>query len=72
MIPIIGIQVWLIIKVAILILLGMYLFFSWVVIRQVRLMTDTLQLGFEGFVKTLSHVHFVFAAFVFLAALIIL
>jgi len=72
MIPIIGIQVWLIIKVAILILLGMYLFFSWVVIRQVRLMTDTMQLGFEGFVKTLSYVHFVFAAFVFLTALIIL
>ena len=72
MIPIIGIQIWLLIKIAILILLGMYLLFSWVVVRQVRLMTDTLQLGFEDFVKALSYFHLFFAIFVFLAAVLIL
>jgi hypothetical protein len=72
MIPIIGIQVWLLIKIAALVLLGMYLIFAWVLVRQVRLMTDTLQLGYEGFVKTLGYIHFFFAVFVFLSALIIL
>lgn len=72
MIPVIGIQTWLVVKIAALILLGMYLVFSWVVVRQVRLMTDTLQLGFEGPVKFLAYIHLIFAVFVFLAALIIL
>lgn len=72
MIPIIGVETWLIVKIASLILLGMYLVFSWVVVRQVRLMTDTLQLGFEAPVKFLAYIHLIFAIFVFLAALIIL
>lgn len=72
MIPVVGIQVWLIVKVAALVLLGMYLIFAWVIVRQVRLMTDTLQLGFEGPVKVLAYIHMIFAIFVFLSALIIL
>ena len=72
MIPILNIDIWLVVKVASLILLSMYLVFSLVVVRQVRLMTDTLQLGFEGLVKMLSYLHLAFAVLVFLAALIIL
>lgn len=72
MIPVLGIQVWTLIKIGALILLGMYLVFSWVIVRQVRLMTDTLQLGFEAPVKFLAYIHMIFAVFVFLAALIIL
>lgn len=72
MIPVVGIQVWLLIKIAALVLLGMYLIFAWVIVRQVRLMTDTLQLGFEAPVKVFSYIHMAFAIFVFLSALVIL
>ena len=72
MVPIVGISVWLIVKVAALILLGMYLVFAIVVVKQVQLMTSTLQLGFEFPVKFLTYIHLGFAIFVFLAALIIL
>lgn len=72
MTPILNINTWFFVKTAALILLGMYLVFSYVVVRQVRLMTDTLQLGFEGLVKMLAFGHLVFAVLVFLAALIIL
>jgi hypothetical protein len=67
-----GFNLWILIKVLTLILLGMYLIFAFVIIRQVKLMTDTLQLGFEGLSKLLSYLHFAFAVFVFIAALIIL
>jgi len=63
---------WVLIKVLALVLLGMYLVFAFVVTRQVKLMTSTLHLGFEVPAKTLSYFHLAFAAFVFLAALVIL
>ena len=69
---ILNIQVLSIIKVGALILLGMYLVFSLVVVRQVKLMTDTLQLGFESIVKLLAYAHLIFAVLVFFAALVIL
>lgn len=65
-------NIWIIIKFLSLILLGMYLVFSLVVIKQVSLMTRTLQLGWESLVRTLSYVHLAFAILVFLAALTIL
>ncbi|QQG41878.1 MAG: hypothetical protein HYV90_01035 [Candidatus Woesebacteria bacterium] len=66
------INVWLIAKIFALLLLGMYLVFSLVVVRQVKMMTDTLQLGFESLAKTLSWLHMGFAILVFLTALVIL
>lgn len=71
-IPIWGVSIWLVVKILVLILLAMYLVFALVIVRQVQLMTDTLQLGFEFPVKVLSFVHLIFAIFVFLSALIIL
>lgn len=71
-IPFTNLSVWLLIKAAALVLLGMYLVFSLVVVRQVKMMTDTLQLGFETVAKFLTYAHLIFAIFVFLAALIIL
>lgn len=59
-------------KAFVLIFLTMYLIFSLVVVRQVKMMTDTLQLGFETLSKTLAYIHLAFAVLVFLAALIIL
>ncbi len=70
--PIFGISVWLVVKVAALILLGMYLIFSLVVVRQIKLMTTTLSIGFEAPIKMLGYIHLAFAVLVFLAALIIL
>ena len=63
---------WIIIKSLVLVLLGMYLIFGLVVVKQVQMMTHTLQLGFEKLVKTLAYIHLVFAILVFLAAIIIL
>lgn len=70
--PIFGISIWLVVKIATLILLGLYLVFSLVIVRQVKLMTDTLSLGFEALIIMLGYVHLAFAVLVFLTALIIL
>lgn len=71
-IPILGIQVWLIVKILACILLSMYLVFSLVVVRQVKLMTSTLQLGYEGMARFLAYAHLIFAIIVLIAALVIL
>lgn len=65
-------SLWFIIKILALILLGMYIIFALVVVRQVKLMTHTLQLGFEQFTKTLVFAHLLFAILVFVAAMVIL
>ena len=67
-----GISIWLLIKIASLILLGLYLVFALVVVRQIKLMTSTLVLGFEGPIIFLGYVHLAFAILVFLTALITL
>jgi len=67
-----GFNTWILIKVLALVLLGMYLVFAFVVTRQVKMMTNTLHLGFEAPAKFLSYFHLAFAAFVFLTALVIL
>lgn len=65
-------NIWFLIKILSLVLIGMYLVFALVVVRQVKLMTDTLQLGFEGVVRLLAWGHLVFAVLVLLAALVVL
>lgn len=67
-----GLSIWFFVKIAALILLALYLVFALVVVRQMKLMTSTLKLGFETPIKILSYVHLGFAFFVFLTALIIL
>jgi len=67
-----GFNTWILIKALALVLIGMYIIFAFVITRQVKLMTSTLQLGSETLVKLLSYLHLAFAIFVFLAALIIL
>lgn len=72
MIPILGISVWGIVKIGILIILAIYIIFAFVVVRQVQLMTDTLEVGFESQLKFLSFMHFLFAIGVLIFAFIIL
>ena len=63
---------WAIAKVFVLFGMAIYVLFGFVIVRQVKLMTDTLQLGFEGMIKILSYVHLLFTIAVFVFALIIL
>ena len=49
-----------------------YLIFSLVVVRQVQLMTDTLNVAFEKQIRILAFGHLLFAAGVFVLAIIIL
>ena len=62
----IGFPVWSALKVIVLIFMVVYLIFSVVLIRQVRLMTATLEVGFEKPVILLAFLHFFFAIGVFL------
>lgn len=70
--PIFGISIWLIAKIAALILLALYLVFALVVVRQVQLMTDTVEVGFEGPIRAFSYLHLIFAVIIFIAAILIL
>lgn len=67
-----GFNIWIIIKVLSLVVLGMYIIFAFVITRQVKTMTSTLTLGFEGVAKFLSFIHLLFAMLVFTAAVIVL
>jgi hypothetical protein len=70
--PIIGVSVWLIAKVMVLIALAIYGIFAFVVLRQIQLMTDTLEVGFEGPIRMLGISHLAFSLVIFVLALIIL
>lgn len=63
---------WPILKIMFMIGLLVYIAFAVVMVRQVTLMTKTLELGHENFVKYMSIGHLVFAIGIFLFALIIL
>lgn len=72
MIPVIGLSVWGIVKICVLIILFLYIIFAYVVVRQVKLMTDTLEVGFESQLKFFSLIHLFFAIGVLIFAFIIL
>jgi hypothetical protein len=60
------------IKIATLLFLLFYLVFAGVVIKQAKIMTETIQTGFEGPIKGLVFAHFVFALVTLFLAIIIL
>lgn len=65
-------MIWGIIKVLILVFLLIYVVFAFVVVKQVKLMTVTLEVGFEKQLKLLSFIHLLFALAVLVFAIIIL
>ncbi len=67
-----GFTIWVVIKILIIIFLAIYVIFSLVLIRQVQLMTKTLEIGFEKQLQFLSLVHLLFALGVLAFAVIIL
>ena len=71
-IPLLGISIWLVIKIFVLIAMLLYIAFALVIVRQVQLMTKTLRVGFEFPLRTLSLLHLIAAAVLFALALIIL
>lgn len=71
-IPILNIPIWDIVRIMFLLAIGLYILFSIVIVRQVQLMTDTLELGFETPVRILAIFHLAVALGVFVLALVIL
>lgn len=67
-----GIPILAIGKIFVLIALAIYIVFALVVVRQVKLMTSTIEVGFEFFIKLIAWAHLIFAIFIFITALIIL
>lgn len=67
-----GLTIWPVLKVLIIIVLAIYIVFSLVLIKQVQMMTKTLEVGFERELKFLAFVHFLFAVGVLIFAVIIL
>jgi len=68
----IGISVLGVAKIFVLFALGLYIVFALVVIKQVSLMTKTVEVGLEGFIKLIAWAHLIFAVVVFFIALTIL
>jgi len=64
-IPILGVSVWPFLKYGILFGFLLYIIFAVVVVRQVKLMTKTLELGHEGVIKALSLIHLIAAVLIF-------
>jgi hypothetical protein len=71
-VPVLGISLWLIAKIFVLFGLALYFIFTLVMIKQVKLMTETLIIGISSFVKLLTYLHLAFAVLVFILALALL
>lgn len=54
-------SIWLVLKIFFIIGLLVYLIFALVVVRQVRIMNETLDVGFEGVLTIISYLHLLFA-----------
>lgn len=66
------INVWFLAKLAFLFANILYLVFAVVVVRQVYLMTNTVQTGFEFQIRSLAWLHLFIAIGVFLLAIVLL
>jgi hypothetical protein len=64
-------SVWAIIKIAVIIGLVIYAIFAFIVMKQVNLMTETLEIDFERPIKAVATLHFIFALFVLIFALFV-
>jgi len=64
--------IFLLVKAGLIIFLLIYVVFAAVVIRQARMMTDTLEVGFETQIKFLVLIHFALAVLALVLSFIIL
>jgi hypothetical protein len=65
-------NIWAVIKILSLAALGLYVVFAFVITRQVKVMTDTLSLGFESVAKFLAFIHLILSIFIFIVAMMVL
>ena len=66
------INVWLVVKYLYLFVIAMYIIFAVIMVRQIHLMTSTLNGNFDFSIKVIGYVHFLLAIFVFFLALVVL
>jgi hypothetical protein len=66
------ITIWPIVKIFVIIALVIYSVFAGVVLKQIKMMTDTIEVGFEAPIIFIGLAHFLFAVGVLVFALIIL
>jgi hypothetical protein len=60
------------VKIGIIIFLIVYIVFSFAVSKQVKIMTDTLEVGFETQIKAIALIHLILSVVVLIIAIIIL
>lgn len=65
------IDIWFLVKLAFMFAQFLYIVFAIVVVRQVYLMTGTVQTGFEFPIRSLAWIHLFFAIGVFLITFVI-
>lgn len=64
--------IWFIAKILVLFAILVYVVFAGVVVKQIRVMTETVKMGFEKPLKAMSIVHLIVSLAVFILALVIL
>ncbi|MBI4029497.1 MAG: hypothetical protein HY376_04000 [Candidatus Blackburnbacteria bacterium] len=64
--------IWLLVKAFYLVAFFVYVVFAAITVKQTYLMTQTLEIGLESLVRTLSWAHFIFAMAAFVLAIILL
>lgn len=71
-IPLLGISVWLVVKIFVMLALAIYIVFALVVLKQISLMISTVEMGFSLPIRLIGWAHLLFAIGIFILALIIL
>jgi len=69
---IVNINVWLVVKIFVLIALGLYIIFGFIIVREVDLMNKTLKGVFNLPIKIIACLHLIFSVFIFILAMIVL
>lgn len=69
---IININIWGIGKLFVLVGLAVYVIFAFIVVRQVKLMTEVVSGILTGFLRIISWLFFLFSIFVFIFVLLVL
>jgi hypothetical protein len=67
-----GFSIWHLVKIFVLVGLFVYVLFALVIVRQVRLMMDTVHIGLEGIILLITWIHFFLAIGIFALSLVIL
>jgi hypothetical protein len=70
--PITDFNIWLPVGIFYLIALFIYFLFSFIIIRQIHLMTQTLNGSMDSYIKTIGYLNLAFSIIIFIVGLIVL